>query len=256
MKALLRPAVFLDRDGVINDVVVRDGKSHPPSSADALELYACAPAAIAALSACGFAVIVVTNQPDVATGVQSAVEVERMHRRLLAELAIDAIFACFHIDADACVCRKPRPGMLLDAAERYAIDLRRSFMVGDRWRDIEAGASAGCTTLWIDRGYRERAPVSPDFTVADLGHAARIITHSTPRRDAEAGSLACAASPRAVCDGPRHDVVPHHTLPLLPPPMDAKPDASGPRGARDEIQVAGAHHSLVESRGIFRCSES
>jgi len=90
-------------------------------------------------------------------------------------LALDAILTCFHDDADDCDCRKPRPGLLLRAAREWSLDLHSSFMIGDRWRDMEAGRRAGCRTLHVDRGYAEKVPASGDFRVADLSAAAAVI---------------------------------------------------------------------------------
>jgi len=90
-------------------------------------------------------------------------------------LALDDIRVCFHDGPDGCGCRKPMPGLLTDAARDYAIDLARSYMVGDRWRDIEAGRRAGCTTLFIDYGYAEQRPEHCDYTVKSLPEAGRII---------------------------------------------------------------------------------
>jgi histidinol phosphatase-like enzyme len=95
-------------------------------------------------------------------------------RRAVRELAVDEIACCYHDDADACACRKPLPGMLVDAAERLGIPLAESFMVGDRWRDVEAGKNAGCRTIWLRQAYSERS-VQADFDAADLSEAAEII---------------------------------------------------------------------------------
>jgi transaldolase len=158
-----RRAVFLDRDGVLNRALVRDGKPYPPARLEELEVLPEVPGALARLRAAGLLLVVVTNQPDEV--------VLAMHARLAAELPLDAIEACFE-DGDDAPRRKPNPGMLTDAAARLGIDLRRSFLVGDRWRDIEAGRRAGCTTLFVDRGYSEPLRSAPDLTVADLGEAA------------------------------------------------------------------------------------
>ena len=168
-------AVFLDRDGVINEVVLREGKPHPPASVEALEILPGVAEAIASLREAGLRVVVVTNQPDVRTGVQRREVVEAMHERLGRELLIDDFRVCFHVDADGCACRKPAPGMLLEAAEALRVDLSRSFLVGDRWRDVGAGRAAGCRTFFIDRGYREAAAEDPDFVVSSLPEAAAII---------------------------------------------------------------------------------
>jgi D-glycero-D-manno-heptose 1,7-bisphosphate phosphatase len=164
-------AVFLDRDGVINRAVVRDGTPHPPQSLDELEVLPGVPEALVKLRSEGFLLIVITNQPDVARGTQTREVVEAMNERLVSELPIDEVLTCYH-DGDDCDCRKPKPGELLDAARRYGIDLGRSFMVGDRWRDIEAGQRAGCRTLFVDNGYREQQPAAPFVSVSSLAAAA------------------------------------------------------------------------------------
>ena len=162
-------AVFLDRDGVINQAIVRDGKPYPPASVDELVIVADAPAALQALKQAGYLLLVVTNQPDIARGKQTLAAVETIHQALQKDLPIDDFFLCPHDDSDGCDCRKPRPGLLLRGADKYDIDLSRSFMVGDRWRDIEAGAHAGCATVWIDFAYREkRSSVEPSATVNSL----------------------------------------------------------------------------------------
>ena len=168
-------AVFLDRDGVINRAVVRDGKPHPPDSIDELEVLPGVPNALHKLRSAGFRLIVVTNQPDVARGTQSRETIEAMHVRLMSELAVDDVVACYHDDGDACSCRKPKAGALLDAAQRHGVELQRSFMVGDRWRDIEAGQRAGCRCLFVDHGYAEKQPVGSFVRVPSLAAAAEWI---------------------------------------------------------------------------------
>jgi len=148
-------AVFLDRDGVLNEVVRRSGKPYPPVSEADLQIIAGVPQALDILKSAGFMLIVVTNQPDVARGTTTREGVMGINDKLQEALPLDAIFCCFHDDNDECNCRKPKPGLLTQAARRYNIDLSKSFMIGDRWRDIQAGRSAGCTTLFIDYGYDE-----------------------------------------------------------------------------------------------------
>lgn len=167
--------MFLDRDGVINRSVVRGGKPYPPPSLEEMQILPGVGPALASLRAAGLLNIVVTNQPDVASGVQRREVVEAMHAQLSRTLAIDDIRVCYHTEADACECRKPKPGMLIDAAREHTVDLQASFMVGDRWRDIDAGEAAGCTTFFIDYGYDERRPASQDYTVASLFEASSII---------------------------------------------------------------------------------
>jgi len=162
-------AVFLDRDGVINQAIVRGGKPYPPANVDELVMQADAPAALQTLKQAGFLLLVVTNQPDIARGKQTLAAVEAIHQALQKALPLDDFFLCPHDDRDHCACRKPRPGLLLSGAAKYQVDLSRSFMVGDRWRDIEAGAKAGCATILIDFGYQEkRSSVQPSATVDSL----------------------------------------------------------------------------------------
>jgi D-glycero-D-manno-heptose 1,7-bisphosphate phosphatase len=174
-------AVFLDRDGVLSAAVVREGKPFPPQSLTDLEILPGVADALADLRNAGFLNIVVTNQPDVATGKQKLEVVTAMHDRLLNELPIDDIEVCYHTDAHGCECRKPRPGMLLSAAKSHEIDLSRSFLVGDRWRDVAAGQTAGCTCFFVDRGYRERRPDLPYIEVKSLSEAAGFILSTFSR---------------------------------------------------------------------------
>ncbi len=171
----MKRAVFLDRDGIINRAVVRDGKPYPPATLEEFELLPGVEQAIHALCKAGFLIIVVTNQPDVATGVQRREVVEAMHDKLRTAGLCDDIKVCYHVEADGCDCRKPKPGMLLDAAREWQIDLARSFMVGDRWRDVAAGKAAGCFTFFIDYKYQEQQAEKPDAVVASLAEAAKLI---------------------------------------------------------------------------------
>jgi D-glycero-D-manno-heptose 1,7-bisphosphate phosphatase len=175
--AMKQRAVFLDRDGVINRAIVLEKKPYPPTSVEQLEILPNVASALEHLHDSDFKLIVVTNQPDVARGTQSRVIVEAMHEWLCARLPIDAVFTCFHDNADKCNCRKPAPGLLLEAASKYRIDLTSSFMIGDRWRDIEAGKRAGCKTLFIDYEYDEKLLSQPDVTVSSLLDAANWILH-------------------------------------------------------------------------------
>jgi D-glycero-D-manno-heptose 1,7-bisphosphate phosphatase len=167
-----RRAVFLDRDGVLNRAFVRDGKPFPPSSIDELEILPGVPEALGRLKRAGFILIVVTNQPDVARGQTSRDAIERIHARLRAKLPLDEIRVCYHDDRDECECRKPKPGLLMNAAHDLKIEMKASYMVGDRWRDIEAGRRAGCRPLLVDHGYEEDRRVQPDARVGSLAEAA------------------------------------------------------------------------------------
>lgn len=168
-------AVFLDRDGVINRAIVRGGKPYPPRTLDELEIMPGVLEALQALKSAGFLLFVATNQPDVARGIVPKTLVQDIHESLRARLPLEAVLACFHDDRDGCECRKPLPGLLTSAAREWSIDLSASFMVGDRWRDIEAGQRAGCRTVFIDMGYDERTPESYDYRVASTLDAAQVI---------------------------------------------------------------------------------
>jgi D-glycero-D-manno-heptose 1,7-bisphosphate phosphatase len=158
-------AVFLDRDGVLNRPVVRDGKPYPPRSLAEVEILPCVPEALADLKQAGFMTIVVTNQPDVARGTQRREVVEEIDAYLASRLPLDQVLVCYHDDRQACDCRKPAPGLILAAARQYGINLGASYMVGDRWRDIEAGQRAGCRTVFLAYGYAERGPAVPPSAV-------------------------------------------------------------------------------------------
>lgn len=123
----------------------------------------------------GYVLVVVTNQPDIARGTQSREEVERMHVLLRKLLPLDEIVLCPHDDVDDCPCRKPRPGMLLDAARRLGLDLSRSFCIGDRWRDIEAARRAGVEAIYVERHYGERQAVGARAVVSSLARAVPFI---------------------------------------------------------------------------------
>jgi D-glycero-D-manno-heptose 1,7-bisphosphate phosphatase len=167
--------VFLDRDGVINRALVREGRPYPPASPRELEILPGVPEALRRLKAAGYLLVVVTNQPDVARGTTTREAVERLNGALAAALPIDDFRVCYHDEADACPCRKPAPGLLIEAARAFSVELARSYVVGDRWRDVEAGRRAGCKTVFVDHGYAERQPQSPDFRVRSLAEAATIV---------------------------------------------------------------------------------
>jgi D-glycero-D-manno-heptose 1,7-bisphosphate phosphatase len=171
-----KPAIFLDRDGVINRAILQDRRPGAPLRVEDLEILPDVAEALARLRQAGYALVVVTNQPDVAKGRVRREVIETMHARLLAKLPLDEVRVCYHVDADNCACRKPKPGMLLQPP---AYDVARSVMVGDRWRDVEAGRRAACrATILVDYDYAEPMPHEPDVRVASLGEAADwILTH-------------------------------------------------------------------------------
>lgn len=168
-------AVFLDRDGVINANAVRNGRPVAPTTMEEFRFLPGVREAVERLKAAGFAVIVITNQPDIATGRTAAATVFAMHEHIRRHLAVDEIKVCQHVDADDCDCRKPRPGMILTAAAERRIDLSASYVVGDRWRDVEAGRMAGCLTIFVDCGYEQDGPMRPDKIVRSLPEAVSFI---------------------------------------------------------------------------------
>jgi len=169
----VKRAVFLDRDGVLNRPIIRGVTAHAPERFEDFEIYPDAKAAVEKLHRAGLLAIVVTNQPEVARGVCPKDDLEAMHRELKEKTAVDDIFVCPHEDQDGCSCRKPLPGLLIAAARKWDIDLKRSFMVGDRWRDIGAGTAVGCLTFLIERHYNGEA--NPQYQVNDLPEAVSII---------------------------------------------------------------------------------
>jgi D-glycero-D-manno-heptose 1,7-bisphosphate phosphatase len=169
----MRRAIFLDRDGVLNRVYLQaDGKTHPPKTLDQLEILPGVPEACRSLRRAGFLLIVVSNQPDVARGTQRREVVEAINQTLRLHISLDEVRICCHDNQDNCFCRKPKPGLLLDAARDWGINTAQSFMIGDRWTDIEAGRRAGCQTVLVNASYREWARSRPHFYAGSLLDAA------------------------------------------------------------------------------------
>ena len=175
-------AVFLDRDGVINLAVVRGGKPYPPRNLAEMELTPGVSEALVALHKAGFQLIVATNQPDVARGTMRRETVDEIHDYLLRTLPIDDIKVCWDANESNSPCYKPAPGLLLEAATERGIDLKRSFMVGDRWRDVGAGKAAGTFTIFIECDYQEPLKDKPDATVRSLVEAVDIILSKSASR--------------------------------------------------------------------------
>jgi D-glycero-D-manno-heptose 1,7-bisphosphate phosphatase len=168
-------AIFLDRDGVLVIPEFRDGRSFAPRTLEDFRIYPGAAESARRLKEAGYKLVVVTNQPDVGNGLVDRSVVETMNQKLRDAVPVDAIEVCYHTNADNCDCRKPKPGMLLRAAERLGLDCARSIMVGDRWSDVEAAKAAGCKSIFIDLNYRDRRPEQPDFVVSSFNQAADII---------------------------------------------------------------------------------
>lgn len=175
-------AIFLDRDGVLNAAIIKDGKPYPPASINELIIPFGVLDALTNLKKAGFLLIAATNQPDVARGKVTRTSVELINNALMSQLPLDDLRVCFHDDAEHCACRKPAPGLLQAAALDHHIHLNNSFMIGDRWKDIEAGQRAGCQTIWLDYQYAEKSPdKAPDYTTTTLMDAANWIIKNTTR---------------------------------------------------------------------------
>lgn len=170
-EVMKRSAIFLDRDGVLNHAIIKNGKPYPPASLAELALPNDVQTALHTLKSAGFLLIGCTNQPDVARGTTLKATVEQINAALLATLPLNEIRVCYHDDADLCECRKPLPGLLTQAAQEHNVDLKTSIMIGDRWKDIEAGQNAGCKTVWLNNNYQEKKPAQPDFIANSLTEA-------------------------------------------------------------------------------------
>jgi len=171
----MRKAIFLDRDGVLNEAIIRNGRPYPPHDISEVKILSGVKEALSLFRAEGFLIAVITNQPDVSRGQVSKASVESINSYLKMNLDIDLIRTCYHDDLENCECRKPKPGLLFQIANDYEINLGLSFMIGDRWRDIEAGIGAGCKTCFIDYQYNERPPTNFDYKALTLLQAAHFI---------------------------------------------------------------------------------
>lgn len=171
----MQSAVFLDRDGVLNNVVLRNGEIGSPRALDEFKLLPGVGPAVAGLKRAGLLVVVVTNQPDLARGFLTPAELERMHERLRGMVAVDAIYTCWHDEEDGCGCRKPKPGLLFRAAQEWGISLKKSWLVGDGWKDIEAGKAAECRTVLLRNPDRDPAGIAPDLVLPDLPKVVGVI---------------------------------------------------------------------------------
>jgi D-glycero-D-manno-heptose 1,7-bisphosphate phosphatase len=174
-KIHFRSAVFLDRDGVINQSKVIAGKPYAPRSFEDFKLMPYTAECVDRLCKAGYVVIVVTNQPDIGNGHITKKTVNMMHNKLLSKTKISEIIMCPHSQEEGCNCRKPKPQMILKGAEKFNITLSDSYIVGDRSSDIQAGQVAGCKTIFIERYYKEKKPQKPDVKVYSLKSATKYI---------------------------------------------------------------------------------
>jgi len=171
----VKRAVFLDRDGVVNVAYTRKGKPYPPRDLNQLIILAGVKESVRSLTQFGFVVVVITNQPDISNGASSYDKVNLIHKEIASVTGIEYFYVCPHMDTDDCPCRKPKPGLLLQASRELNLDLSKSYVIGDRWRDIGAGQSAGCRNFFIDYCYSEKRPIEPFTPVLSLSHATELI---------------------------------------------------------------------------------
>ena len=172
-------AVFIDRDGVINQSNVVNGKPFAPTHLDDYLILPGVREALQKIKAAGYITVLVTNQPDLSTGKQTLNSLNEIHSYLQSQCDIDLIKVCGHTNEDKCICRKPKPGLLIDASIQLDIDLTQSYMIGDRWSDIEAGQKAGCmNSFYIDYEYNEKKPSGIFTVVKSLQDCAEIILNS------------------------------------------------------------------------------
>ena len=171
----MKKAVFLDRDGVINEAFIKNGQPSSPNSLDELKILPGVKEAILRLKKINFICIVVTNQPDVPRRKINKNTVIKINNFLKKKIELDDIFVCYHDDKDNCNCRKPKPGLLLQACKKWNVDFKKSFMIGDRWRDIQAGEKVECKTIYLDYNYKDIKPKNPDFITHKLLNAVYLI---------------------------------------------------------------------------------
>ncbi|QQG42869.1 MAG: HAD-IIIA family hydrolase [Candidatus Giovannonibacteria bacterium] len=172
-------AVFFDRDGVILKAVVDAGVPRPPYSvAEYKEKSGIMPGAKEAVEAVrrnGFLAILATNQPDIRYGRITKEDWQWIQNQIV-DIPFDDIFICFHGRDDGCECKKPKPGMLIAAAKKWGIDLKKTFMVGDSESDVKAGQAAGCKIILID--HEQNKNLEPDFRVTNLSEVVKLINEN------------------------------------------------------------------------------
>jgi D-glycero-D-manno-heptose 1,7-bisphosphate phosphatase len=170
---MMNRAVFFDRDGVINKVILRDGKPYSPRKLEEFILNEGIGEAVDRLRGRGFKVFIVSNQPDVTRGEITQSLLDLMTQQIRREISVDEIYICPHDDQQGCLCRKPKPGMLFQAMWEWDINLKTSFLIGDTWKDMEAGRAAGCKTILLDAPYNQN--IRCDFRAKSLSEATDII---------------------------------------------------------------------------------
>lgn len=173
MRKVKEAAIFFDRDGVLIDAPIIDMK--PTSSQVLKDIKLCKDIKkICNYYMNKYYLIMVTNQPDASKGINSKKNILEINNFLKKKLNLDSVFVCYSAN-DKCFDRKPNPGMILKAQLKYKINLKKSFMIGDRWRDVGAGNKAGCTTIFVDRNYSEKLSYKPNYSILKLKEIFSII---------------------------------------------------------------------------------
>tara|TARA_Y100000591_G_C21568072_1_gene561983 strand:- start:10 stop:543 length:534 start_codon:yes stop_codon:yes gene_type:complete len=168
-----KKAIFLDRDGVLNKPIIYKNKGFAPLKIEDFHMYPHVKKFCKILKK-NFLLIIVTNQPDVKRGKLKISELEKMHHKLFNKIFYDALFFSTSLTRRS-KYRKPNIGMLTKAIEKFKINSKRSYLIGDRWSDIEAGKKVGCKTIFIDRNYEEKKPNKFDFKAKSFSMAAKYI---------------------------------------------------------------------------------
>ena len=171
----MKSAVFLDRDGVVCTPIIRDGKSYPPKNASDLKIIYGVKEAVQNFRNVDLEIVIITNQPDIGSGLTTFEEVNKINEKIMLETSIKHVYVCPHIDSDNCECRKPKIGLFIRSAHELNISLHTSYMVGDRWKDIKAGQEAGCENFFIDYSYNEKKPNAPYTKVESVLEASKLI---------------------------------------------------------------------------------
>jgi len=183
MRSIKNKAIFLDRDGVVDRVIMREGKPSSPWRFEEFEILPDVKECLEEFKRMGFLNIVFTNQPDISRGFLRIEDLEKMHKVIAERLPVDEIEFCPHDDKDNCSCRKPKPGLILKAAQKWSIDLKRSYVVGDGWKDIGAGKAVGCKTFLIRREYNKDFQTGYDFEITNLKKMVEIIKKLEENKD-------------------------------------------------------------------------
>ena len=170
-----KKAIFIDRDGIINKVVMREGTVSSPWRLEEFEILPDVKECLGAFKKMGFLNIVFSNQPDISRGFLKIDDLDKMHKIIADKLPMDEIKFCPHDDKAHCSCRKPKPGLILEAVEKWSIDLEKSYVIGDSWKDIGAGKAAGCKTFLLRREYNKDFQKDYNFEVNNLKEMVEII---------------------------------------------------------------------------------